>query len=158
MPFSLCVAIHEIFVCYRLLLKRIIWVCSHLIYILPVIFISAPPQEKLSILVSFCLRVGLSQSKKNCVICLTESPFLSAFWSCRKNGLIRKIRLTSIFMAPQSGFQIIAIYILPNISQSKVNQTMKFGQIIEYNKRNIILKILCKKWGKETSSRPLFIF
>ena len=43
-------------------------------------------------------------------------------------------------MAPQSGFQIIAIYILPNISQSKVNQTMKFGQIIEYNKRILFLK------------------
>ena len=27
--------------------------------------------------------------------------------------------------------------ILPNISQSKDNQTMKFGQLIDYNKKNV---------------------
>ena len=32
------------------------------------------------------------------------------------------------------------ILILPNISQSKGNQTMKSGQLIEYNKRNIFLQ------------------
>ena len=32
----------------------------------------------------------------------------------------------------QPGLQTIAIHTLPNISQSKGNQTMKFGQI-EYN-------------------------
>ena len=40
----------------------------------------------------------------------------------------------------------------------KSNQTMKFGQLIEYNKKNIFLQKLCRKWGKETSSQPLFIF
>ena len=29
------------------------------------------------------------------------------------------------------------MHILPNASQSKSNQTMKFGQLIEYNKGNI---------------------
>ena len=29
---------------------------------------------------------------------------------------------------------------MPNISRSKGNQTMKFGQLIEYNMRNIFLK------------------
>ena len=62
------------------------------------------------------------------------------FWSCRKNGLIRKIRLTSKFMTSQPGLQTIAIHILPNISQSKGNQTMKFGQFIEYKKINIFFK------------------
>ena len=38
-------------------------------------------------------------------------------------------------MTSQSGLQTIAIHILPNISQSKDNQTMKFGQLIEYNKK-----------------------
>ena len=33
--------------------------------------------------------------------------------------------------------QIIAIHILPNISRSKGNQAMKFGQLSEYNMRNI---------------------
>ena len=37
----------------------------------------------------------------------------------------------------QLGLQTIAIHILPNISQSKGNQTKQFGQLIEYNKRNI---------------------
>ena len=35
---------------------------------------------------------------------------------------------------------------------------MKFGQLIEYNKKNIFLQKLCRKWGRETSSRPLLIF
>ena len=40
-------------------------------------------------------------------------------------------------MMSQLGLQTIAIHILPNISQSKGNQTKQFGQLIEYNKRNI---------------------
>ena len=43
-------------------------------------------------------------------------------------------------MMSQTGLQTIAIHILPNISQSKSNQTMKFGQLIECNKRNIFFK------------------
>ena len=61
-------------------------------------------------------------------------------------------------MRSQPGLQTIAIHILPNISQSKDNKTMKFGQLIEYNKRNIFLQKLCGKRGGDTSSRPLFIF
>ena len=34
----------------------------------------------------------------------------------------------------QPGLQTIAIHILPYISESKGNQTMKFGQLIEYNR------------------------
>ena len=37
------------------------------------------------------------------------------------------------------GWQTMAIHILPNISQSKGNQTLKFGQVIEYNKRSFLL-------------------
>ena len=48
-------------------------------------------------------------------------------------------------MAPQPGLQTIVIQILFNISQSKGNQTMKFGQLIEYNKRNIFLQNVCRK-------------
>ena len=71
--------------------------------------------------------------------------FVTTFWSCRKNGLIRKIRLTSELMTSQPGLQTIGIHILPNISQSKVNQTMKFGQLIEFNKKNIFLQKLSRK-------------
>ena len=54
------------------------------------------------------------------------------FWLRRKNGLIRKTRLFSKFMTLQAGEQTITIHILFNISQSKSNQTTKFGQL-EYN-------------------------
>ena len=42
-------------------------------------------------------------------------------------------------MTSQPGKQTIAVHILPNISRSKGNQTVKFGQLIEYNMRNIFL-------------------
>ena len=51
----------------------------------------------------------------------------------------------------------IARQILPNISQSKGNQTMKLGQLIECNKRNICLK----KYVENKAGRPvsdLFLF
>ena len=48
-------------------------------------------------------------------------------------------------MTSQPGLQAITIHILPNISQSRDNQIMKFGQLIEYNKRDIFLQKLCKK-------------
>ena len=76
------------------------------------------------------------------------SVFVTIVWSCRKNGMIRKIRLTSKFMTSLLGLQTIAIHILTNISQSKSNQTMKFGQSVEYNIRNIFLQKLCEKWGR----------
>ena len=43
---------------------------------------------------------------------------------------------------------------LPYNSRSKGNQTMKFGQLIEYNKRNIFLEKPCTKFGGETIPRP----
>ena len=48
-------------------------------------------------------------------------------------------------MLSQPGSQQMLIHILPNISQSKGNQTMKFGELIEHNKRNIFLQKLCRK-------------
>ena len=48
--------------------------------------------------------------------------------------MIRKIRLISEFMTSQPGKQTISILILPNISRNKGNQTMKSGQLIEYEK------------------------
>ena len=61
-------------------------------------------------------------------------------------------------MTSQPGEQTIAIKTLSNISRSKSNQTIKLGQLVDYNKKNILLQKLCTKWGRETSSRPLFIF
>ena len=127
------------------------------------------------------IKVGLSPSKKilryllhwkpfrsfeKCFLCHLKSSFRSrdilvfdtTFWSCRKHGLIRKISVTSKLMTSQPSLQTVTIHILPNISQSKGSQKVKFDQLIEYNKRNIFLRKSCGKWGRETSSRPLFIF
>ena len=68
-----------------------------------------------------------------------QLPALAETPAHRKNGLIRKTRLTSKFMTSQAGLQTIAIHALPNMSKSKGNQTMKFGQLLEYNKRNVFL-------------------
>ena len=45
---------------------------------------------------------------------------------------------------------------MPNISRSKGNKTVKYGKLIEYNMRNILLEKSCTKYGGETSLRPLF--
>ena len=57
-------------------------------------------------------------------------------------------------MTSQSGQHLIVIHILPNISRSKGNQTVKLGQFLEYNMRNIFLETSFKKCGGETSPRP----
>ena len=107
---------------------------------------------------NFTLKVELWLSEKNCFIYLNERPLKmmkNAFYFTSKALFVLKIfllwlfgrikkmawleRLISKFMASQPGLQKIIIHILPNISQSKDNQTMKFGQLIEYNKRNIFL-------------------
>ena len=58
-----------------------------------------------------------------------------------KCGLIRKIRLVLKFMTSQPAAErTIAIHILPNISRKKGNHTSKFGQLIEYNTRNVFIE------------------
>ena len=48
-------------------------------------------------------------------------------------------------MMSQPGQQTVAIHILPSTSRIKDNQTMKLGQLIEYNKINIFLEKSCRK-------------
>ena len=55
-------------------------------------------------------------------------------------------------MVSQPGKQTIAIHILPNISSSKGNQIMKFGQLIEHNMGSIFLEKLYTKYT--TIPRP----
>ena len=54
-----------------------------------------------------------------------------------RNGLIRRFRLISYFIMSQAGQQTVIIHILPNISASKDNQSMKLSQLIEYIVRKI---------------------
>ena len=56
-------------------------------------------------------------------------------------------------MTSQTGKQTIVTHILPNISISKGNETIKFGQLIEYNMRNIFLEKLYTKCEGKTSPR-----
>ena len=56
-------------------------------------------------------------------------------------------------MTSQPGQQTIVIHILPNISRSKSDQTMKFGQLTEYNMRNIFLEKSYTKCGGEAGPR-----
>ena len=51
---------------------------------------------------------------------------------------------------PETGQQIVAIHILPNISRSRDTQTMKIDQLIEYNMRKVSSKII----HKEAIPRP----
>ena len=80
--------------------------------------------------------------------------FCLYFLVVQQNGLIRKVRLISKFMTSQPGQQTIVIHILPYISRSKGNQTMKFDQLIYYNIRNIFLEKLYTKCGRESSPKP----
>ena len=57
-------------------------------------------------------------------------------------------------MTSQSGKQTVAIHILPNISRSKGNQTIKCDQLIEYNMRNIFLEKSNTKCGGELLPDP----
>ena len=72
-----------------------------------------------------------------------------------KNSLIKKIRSIFKFLTSQPGQQTITIHILPNISKSKGNQTMKFSQLIEYNITNTSVGKSYTKCAGETISRTL---
>ena len=80
--------------------------------------------------------------------------FCFDFMVTKQNGLIRKIRLMPNFMTSQPGQQTIVTHTLSNISRSKGNQTMKFGQLIEYIIRNIILEKSYTLYAGETCPRP----
>ena len=84
--------------------------------------------ENCSSTFSYIFKVRLSPSKKNllyflqyenCFLVHLKSSFRSqdiqifvlTFWSCRKNGLIRKIMLVLNIMMSQPGQQRIAIHI-----------------------------------------------
>ena len=76
-----------------------------------------------------------------------------------ENNLIRKLNLISKFMTLQPGKQIITIHILSNISRNKSNQTITFGQLLEYNVKNIFFKNHAKnKVGRLVSELSLSCF
>ena len=48
----------------------------------------------------------------------------------------------------------IKIRILSNISRRKINQAIKYGQLIEYSIRNIFVENTYLKYGGEANPRP----
>ena len=57
-------------------------------------------------------------------------------------------------MTSQLGKQTIATFILPYISGSKDNQTVKFGQLIKYNIRKIFLENHTQKVAEKLVPNP----
>ena len=77
-----------------------------------------------------------------------------AFPLYRKNASIKKLSLISNSTASQSGWQTITMHILSNISRSKGNQAITFGQLVEYDMRHIFPETY-KICTEETSPRHL---
>ena len=69
-----------------------------------------------------------------------------------QNGLIKTIRLISDIYDVTTWLTNNCN--THNISRSKGNQTMKFGQLMESNMRNFFLEKPYTKCGGETSPRP----
>ena len=59
-------------------------------------------------------------------------------------------------MTSRTGQQIITIHISFNIARTKNSKTMKFGQIEEYNTKNIFLGKSYTKCEGEATSRPFY--
>ena len=77
--------------------------------------------------------------------------FFLTFLVKQENDLTRKLRLILEFMISSTGKQTIVLHIFPNFLRNKSNQTIKFGQLREYNLGNCFLT-------SETSSRSLLVF
>lgn len=56
-----------------------------------------------------------------------------------------------------TGTQMITMNMLSDISKSKDNKTVKFGQLLKSNMRNISVKNYAENRGRKTKFRPLFV-
>ena len=92
------------------------------------------------------------------ILFLTIFTLLSWLFGCVEIRLDKKAKINFKIMTSETEQQIITIHTLPNISRTKGNQSIKFSQLIKCNERNIFLNKSCRKWGRQTSSRPLFAF
>ena len=75
------------------------------------------------------------------------------FKNLAANGLIRKLKLISKFIASQTGQRNYNTHISQySTKRNEGNQATKFGQLIEYNTRNIFLEKSYTKFGGEATS------
>ena len=93
---------------------------------------------------------------KNPLLVLKIIKYLSRNFGHAKKRLDQKklTLLVSRSVKSQPGQQTIALHILTNLSRYKYNHTMKFGQLIEYNMRNIFLEKPYTGFGGDTIPRP----
>ena len=80
--------------------------------------------------------------------------FLSWLFGRVKKRFDWKDQVNSKFMMSYPGKQTISIRILPNISRTKGNEALKFGQLVECNLTNIFFEKLYTKCDGETILRP----
>ena len=124
-------------------------------------------------LISLKIKIGKTMSKTACISSLKahsevwdniyqlKKIIKTAFYFDLKSLFVlfhhvqKQLRLISEFIS-RSGKQLILIHILPNISRSKGNQTIKFCQLTEYNIKDIFPeKIMCKMWWRKYSKTLL---
>ena len=60
-------------------------------------------------------------------------------------------------MMLQTRMQTVSLNILPDTSKSKGKQAIKFGQLAQ-GMWGFFFQKPCRKWSREISSRPLFVF
>ena len=107
------------------------------------------------------LQRKLFKNNRECFIFHAKSYFLSwdvyifvlKFWFCRKTAWSESYHYFLNLRCHRLDKKSITKYILPNTPRNKGNQTMKFGQLIEYNMKNIFLEISCTKRSGEASPR-----
>ena len=83
--------------------------------------------------------------------------FCLDFLVMQQNGLIRKIRLVSNFKRHSLVNEQLQYTYCPISSEAKaINQTMKFGHLIESSMRNIFLEKSFTQFSEKTSPKPFF--
>ena len=80
--------------------------------------------------------------------------FWPVFFGHAEKGLGKKPKVYFKIYDVMDCKQAITIYLLQKISRNNDNQTIKFGQLMEYNMRNIFSENSYQKYGGETISRP----
>ena len=71
--------------------------------------------------------------------------FCPDFFGHEGKRLDMKVKVSFKLMTSETRKQIITIHMLPKISRSIANLTMKFDQLIEFNVRNIFIEKSSKK-------------
>ena len=118
------------------------------------------------------IKVGLSTSRKICVICLIKGPlkmienvflfhlksslgsqdtklFVTTFWSCRKKGLIRKIRSTSKLMTCHRNL----VYKQLQYKYCPISHKVKVTRQWDLNVYCNCLYCMAKKWRQNLKYR-----